>query len=86
MHHKGRFPNAFFGAGLRLDSAALAILVLLLFLIFVLLFMTLTAPPAQAQTYKVIYNFTGGGDGAWPDAGLTIDRGSSLYGRMAVAF
>jgi hypothetical protein len=60
MHHKGRFPNVFFGASLRLDSAALAILVLLLFLIFVLLFLTLTAQPVQAQTYKVIHNFTTG--------------------------
>jgi hypothetical protein len=57
MHHKGRFPNVFFGANLRLDSAALAIMVLLLFLIFVLLFLTLTAQPVQAQTYKVIHNF-----------------------------
>jgi hypothetical protein len=57
MHHKGRFPNVFFGASLRLDSAALAIMVLLLFLIFVLLFLTLTAQPVQAQTDKVIHNF-----------------------------
>ena len=33
MHHK-RLPNAFFGASLRHDSPALAILVLLLFLFF----------------------------------------------------
>jgi hypothetical protein len=57
MHHKGRFPDVFFGANLRPDSAALAIMVLLLFLIFVLLFLTLTAQPVQAQTYKVIHNF-----------------------------
>ena len=64
--HKARFPNVFFGTSLRPDSAALAILVLLLFLIFVFLFLTLTVQPAQAQTYKVIYNFTGGTDGAIP--------------------
>ena len=80
MHHKGRFPNAFFGASPRLDSAALAILVLLLFLIFVFLFLTLTAQPAQAQTYQVIYNFTGGADGAFPEAGLTMDRAGNSYG------
>ena len=57
MHHKGRFPNVFFGANLRPDGAALAILILLLFLIFVLLFMTLIAQPVQAQSYKVIHNF-----------------------------
>ena len=36
--------------------------------------------PAQAQTYKVIYNFTGGEDGATPWAGLTIDAAGNLYG------
>jgi hypothetical protein len=79
MHHKGRFPNVFFGANLRPDSAALAIMVLLLFLIFVLLFMTLTAQPAQEQTYKVIYSFTGGADGRSP-GGLTMDAAGNLYG------
>jgi uncharacterized repeat protein (TIGR03803 family) len=82
MHHKGRFPNVFFGANLRPDSAALAIMILLLFLIFVLLFMTLTAQPAQAQSFQVIYNFTGGAD-SYPEAGLTIDRAGSLYGTTA---
>ncbi len=61
MHNKGRFPNVFFGARLRPDSAAFAIMVLLLFLIFVFLFLTLTAQPAQAQTYEVIHGFTGTG-------------------------
>jgi len=36
--------------------------------------------PAQSQTYKVIYNFTGGEDGAYPTAGLTLGKGGSLYG------
>ena len=36
-------------------------------------------PPAQAQSYHVIYNFTGGQDGAYLEAGLT-ERGGSLYG------
>jgi uncharacterized repeat protein (TIGR03803 family) len=35
-----------------------------------------------AQTYTVLHNFTGGGDGANPEAGLTIS-GSSLYGTAA---
>src|SRR5271167_701962 len=34
---------------------------------------------AQAQTYKVIYNFTGGSDGGNPSAGVTIKAGD-LYG------
>jgi uncharacterized repeat protein (TIGR03803 family) len=35
---------------------------------------------AQAQTYTVLYNFTGGQDGAYPEAGLTMDRSGNLYG------
>jgi uncharacterized repeat protein (TIGR03803 family) len=39
--------------------------------------------PAGAQTYKVLYNFTGGGDGANPYAGLTMDGAGNLYGTAA---
>ena len=35
---------------------------------------------AHAQTFKVIHTFTGGADGAIPDAGLTMDRAGNLYG------
>ncbi len=35
---------------------------------------------AQAQTYNVVHNFTGGDDGAVPLAGVTIGRGDVLYG------
>jgi uncharacterized repeat protein (TIGR03803 family) len=35
---------------------------------------------AQAQTFKVIYTFTGGQDGGGPNAGLTMDRAGNLYG------
>ncbi len=42
---------------------------------------TLVAAPAlQAQTYTVLHNFTGGGDGANPSTGLTMDRSGNLYG------
>jgi uncharacterized repeat protein (TIGR03803 family) len=41
----------------------------------------LIAPLASfAQTYKVIYTFTGGADGANPFAGVTIDKAGKLYG------
>ncbi len=40
-------------------------------------------PIAQAQTFNVIHNFTGGQDGANPSAGLTIDRAGNLYGTTA---
>jgi uncharacterized repeat protein (TIGR03803 family) len=37
-------------------------------------------PVAHAQTFNVIYTFTGGVDGAAPAAGLTMDKGGNLYG------
>jgi uncharacterized repeat protein (TIGR03803 family) len=40
---------------------------------------------AQAQTFTVIRNFTGGADGAAPTAGLTIDRAGNLYGTASVS-
>jgi len=38
---------------------------------------------AQAQTFTVLHTFTGGADGANPDAGLTIDKAGNLYGTAA---
>ncbi len=80
MHSKQRFPNVMFGASLRPESAALAIMFLLLFLLFVLLFMVFTAQPVQAQSFNVIYTFTGGADGKLPYAGLTMDAAGNFYG------
>jgi uncharacterized repeat protein (TIGR03803 family) len=40
----------------------------------------LTTMAAQAQTFSVIHNFSGGQDGATPMAGLTMDRAGNLYG------
>jgi uncharacterized repeat protein (TIGR03803 family) len=37
----------------------------------------------QAQTYKVIHYFTGGSDGAGPNAGLIFDSSGNLYGTAA---
>jgi len=45
----------------------------------------LAAPPLPAQTYSVLHNFTGGGDGANPTTGLIIDQSGSLYGTTAPA-
>ena len=42
--------------------------------------LVLLAQPAHAQTFKIIYNFTGGVDGANPSAGVTSDRAGNLYG------
>jgi uncharacterized repeat protein (TIGR03803 family) len=35
---------------------------------------------AQAQTYTILHNFTGFGDGSVPEAGVTLDRAGNLYG------
>jgi len=35
---------------------------------------------AQAQQFNVLYNFTGGPDGAYPADGVTIDKVGNLYG------
>ncbi len=37
-------------------------------------------PSAPAQTFKIIHNFTGAGDGRTPWAGLTMDQAGNLYG------
>jgi uncharacterized repeat protein (TIGR03803 family) len=37
-------------------------------------------PSGWAQTYTVLYSFTGGTDGGFPEAGLIQDSGSNLYG------
>jgi uncharacterized repeat protein (TIGR03803 family) len=36
--------------------------------------------PAQAQTLTVLHDFTSGGDGAIPQAGLTMDAAGNFYG------
>jgi len=51
--------------------AALTLAVIALLLLFVL--------PAQAQE-TVLYNFTGGSDGGYPQSSLTFDAAGNLYG------
>jgi len=38
------------------------------------------APPWQAQTFKVLYNFAGQNGGGYPAGVLAMDRGGNLYG------
>ena len=80
MHTTRRFYNSISGASFRPRGATLAILIMLLFFLLGLLFLLLTAHSAQAQTYTVIHTFTGGGDGAYPVVGLTMDAAGNLYG------
>ncbi len=42
--------------------------------------------PANAQTYTVIHSFSAGGDGAYPQAGLTLDASGNFYGTTAGGF
>lgn len=76
MHNKQQFQNLLSSTISRAAMLALAIVsVLALILIF--------TQPAQAQTFNVIYNFTGGPDGANPEAGVTIAGAGNLYGTAA---
>ena len=36
--------------------------------------------PARAQTYTILHNFTGGANGYYPSAGLTLNGTSNLFG------
>jgi uncharacterized repeat protein (TIGR03803 family) len=50
-------------------------------LMVVFLFLASLSQPAESQTYKVIYNFTGiGTDGATPYGGPILDQAGNLYG------
>ena len=79
MHSETESHNSIFGITW---NSVLALMIALLVLIGVALFLVFTAQPAQGQTYRVIYNFTGGEDGGNPEAGLTIDESGNLYGTI----
>ena len=61
--------------GLSVGAATGAVAVAIVFMLTLV-----TSPAAQAQTFSVIHTFTGGQDGGWPYAGLTIDNSGTLYG------
>jgi hypothetical protein len=46
----------------------------------VLTLVVIATEAAQAQTYTVLYKFTGGSDGYGPAAGLIMDPAGNLYG------
>ncbi len=80
MHNKAYAHSSLLGVRWSPTSLTLTALLTLLLLIFLLLFMTLAAQPAEGQTFRVIYSFTGGADGAGPSAGLVMDSAGNLYG------
>jgi len=47
---------------------------------FVLGLVAVLSPHAQAQTFGVVHSFTGGADGANPEAGVIRDSAGNLYG------
>ena len=51
-----------------------------LFALLLLMLAHCATEGGQAQTLTVLHNFTGGGDGAGPVAGVTMDRAGNLYG------
>ncbi len=73
MHGKRQFHNLLLNIISRVATVALAIAVV--FGLTVVL-----TQWAQAQTFTVIHNFTGGGDGAYPATGLTMNATGNLYG------
>jgi uncharacterized repeat protein (TIGR03803 family) len=81
MRSKARFQSSIFGMSWSLANTKL--MLILFFLIFQCSFITVTAQRALGQTFQVIYSFTGGTDGWWPYAGLTIDQSGNLYGTTA---
>lgn len=48
--------------------------------VFALLLVAFTVPLCCAQTYTVLYSFTGGSDGASPMSRLVLDSAGNLYG------
>jgi len=64
------FRSSFFNTDLRPVLTTALLLALAIF----------DVPSLQAQKYSVLYNFTRGQDGAYPEAGLTMDRSGNLYG------
>ena len=49
-----------------------------------LLPITFATRPAQAQTYTVLYLFTGGADGGQPDGRLFVDSAGNIYGTASI--
>jgi len=60
---------------LRFRPAAAALTMAIVFSLTVVV-----TQSAQAQTFTVLHNFTGGQDGASPKAGVTMDGAGNLYG------
>ncbi len=45
--------------------------------------LVVAGPGAEAQTYRVLHNFTDGTDGSMPSGNLLLDRAENIYGTAA---
>src|SRR5664280_506102 len=72
MHSKQQFCNSLSRTTSRAETARLVIAI-------VIALTVVLTQSVQAQTYKVIYNFTGGRDGASPNS-LTMGKTGNFYG------
>jgi uncharacterized repeat protein (TIGR03803 family) len=68
-------PKLLFGSLLRISLRKSGCVTVLVYALTMVAGIT-----AHAQTLQVIHSFTGGGDGANPYAGLTMDRAGNFYG------
>jgi len=78
---KGRLNIS--SVGLRFGSAKVASAVIrgaLILAVVLSALLLIAIRPAQAQTETVLYNFTGGSDGGYPNSRLTSDGKGNFYG------
>jgi len=66
--------NQNWNSGINSRAAAAGLALTIVFAV------TVVTPIAQAQTFQVLHNFSGGQDGAGPLDGLTIGPNGNLYG------
>jgi len=66
----------------RLQTTRVAVITVASTAIIVALFIetVVTSQTAEAQTYAVLYEFSGGTDGRYPTTGLTVGKGGILFG------
>lgn len=77
MHSKPQFQNSLSRTISRAATLALVI-------VFVLALILIFTQPAEAQTFKVLYTFTGQADGGIPSVGVTMDSAGNLYGTTSM--
>lgn len=74
MNYNRRSSNVIFSTIWRIATAPLVIAIALVLMVFSI--------TGQAQTFKILHDFTGGEDGRWPESVMSpaIDKAGSLYG------